>query len=430
MSYISQADSMSCKQSFSWDQLKGSDDKSKQTVISIDEANNVVCITGNNEGKNSQIIFKSDVADPTLIVKLEKMNIENVKLSAAGTLTHNDILYVMKNGSDSVEVKKNSVVYGTIFSRDHIKLKGSVVVGSVISAKTLELNEHGRIVCGYDNSDVPLDYCAGEACTLVKNSCTLKLNEPNFVFTKWPERAGDITVQIRVVDTGEVFEFSQDTTGFLDYRDQSTSTYKDRPEFFLPADMYAVLRPIKEAGGSLEMQFVNADGPGGWILCYYSPIGFDIWFNGYVERIYGNFTIDIDGDADSGIGENHGDDEFLHEWFGPSVGILVHDPPADGAVSGEHLLGDMGGEYLDGYDKLASFDLNEDGIISGDELTGFYLWVDANSNAHLDYDLSELTELSDYGIVSIFTNHTDHKSWALLADGTKMMTEDLWFSRR
>jgi hypothetical protein len=215
------------------------------------------------------------------------------------------------------------------------------------------------------------------------------------------------------------------------------------------------------------MQFYSTRrGPGGWNSCIFSPIGIDITRSSKVHMIEGNFSINIDGNQNTSTGFDDGD-EYLNFWFGPQVGILVHDPPnrehganATGEITGAHLIGDMGGQFADGYAKLATFDLNQgtlrsvcfvsmvvsfprilcshfnpihsfnstDGEVSGTELEKFHLWVDANSNAHMDP--GELKTLQQYNIVSLYTMHDCRKSRAILADGTEILTEDLWFSRR
>jgi hypothetical protein len=69
-----------------------------------------------------------------------------------------------------------------------------------------------------------------------------------------------------------------------------------------------------------------------------------------------------------------------------------------------------------------------DGEVSGAELQNFHLWVDANSNAHMD--AGELKSLQQFNIVALYTMHDCRKSRARLANGVEILTEDLWFSRR
>lgn len=123
----------------------------------------------------------------------------------------------------------------------------------------------------------------------------------------------------------------------------------------------------------------------------------------------------------------------MDEWFAPTEGILIDDPNS-GEITGEHLFGDEGSRYEDGYAKLSKLkDKNEDGIISGDELDGLKIWVDLNSNAELD-KVTELFDLNDerldINIESISTVDEKFVSSATQFDGTDIMTEDLWFKER
>ena len=79
------------------------------------------------------------------------------------------------------------------------------------------------------------------------------------------------------------------------------------------------------------------------------------------------FDIDADGQMDT------------IEWFdGSGDGILVDMSKIgeDGSIDGSALFGDEGGKYTNGYDKLATHDANGDGVVSGDELANFGVWVD------------------------------------------------------
>jgi len=138
------------------------------------------------------------------------------------------------------------------------------------------------------------------------------------------------------------------------------------------------------------------------------------------------FDIDADGDVDT------------VEWFkGAGDGILVNMAKIgpNGEINGEALFGDQGGKFANGYAKLAGFDANGDAMISGDELKGLGLWVD-NGDAVLQD--GELRSAAEFGIASISTDMSiayDAKgrelmqSFALTADGEKILTEDVWFSQ-
>jgi len=66
------------------------------------------------------------------------------------------------------------------------------------------------------------------------------------------------------------------------------------------------------------------------------------------------------------------------EWVGPTDGLLVH-PKADGTVDGTCLFGNATG-YNNGYEQLATLDVNMDGHVSGKELSGLSVWQDKNGN--------------------------------------------------
>lgn len=182
-----------------------------------------------------------------------------------------------------------------------------------------------------------------------------------------------------------------------------------------------------------------------------TPIGLDIDGNGAVDRIYGDFFVDISGD---------GKVEHLHEWFAPSEGILLHAAMAmndglissghfartadatpfqdatdarelihnSGAVTGKHLFGDMGALFDNGFEKLAMKDSDHNGVVIGSELGGLAIWVDSNSNAKVD--AGELNSLMSFGIVGLSTipDEGTFISRAMLADGSTMMMEDLFFA--
>jgi len=261
-------------------------------------------------------------------------------------------------------------------------------------------------------------------------SCVLKRASSLFKFDEWPERE-DVYIQIRLAGTDTVYNFKRETTGFPG--EGGVDNYGNAAEFYvcghaINRDDESTWCPEFKAmyyaqtgmgGQGIDMQFVSERGPGGWNSCKYSPIALDVINKGSVDRIYGDFAIDIDGS---------GDLEELNEWFGPDEAILVHNVTYDTIVTGTHFFGDMGGKYSDGYQKLANlFDKNKDNKISGPELEGFKLWIDANSNALLD--AGELHELKDYEVTEIGTVHDgNHVSWAKMK-GQIIMTEDLWFSR-
>lgn len=171
-----------------------------------------------------------------------------------------------------------------------------------------------------------------------------------------------------------------------------------------------------------HLRFVDSHGnAGAWRQCVnYTPIAIDVDRSGAVEHIEGTFVIDITAD---------GNPETLSEWFAPTEAILIDTKHAitGGVVTGHHLFGDMGRTYVDGFEKLALLDENDDGVVSGDELDGLALWIDSNSNALLEEE--EKFELKDFDIVSISVVHDHFISEAVLGDGSTLVVEDKWFVR-
>ena len=240
-----------------------------------------------------------------------------------------------------------------------------------------------------------------DSCVLKRGAQLMKF-EPNY-----PAMEKDVYAEVYVVKTGNTYQFRNfDTT---------------LPEF--KVEDQAIFLEMK-FGEELWLRFVSPRGPGGWNTCRYSPIGLDLDGDRQVSRIGGEFRIDITGDG--AVVED------LNEWFAPTEGILINNKKKvkkDGIVTGVHLMGDQGGEFTDGFAKLAGYDKDGNGIVEGKELKDFMVWVDANSNARVDFDLGEMHTLEEYGIVGLHTTHNNMISTAILKNGGEMMMEDLWFSR-
>jgi hypothetical protein len=179
-----------------------------------------------------------------------------------------------------------------------------------------------------------------DSCVL-KRALQIQRYSPNWVH----EEVG-VYVEIQVMSTMNIYKFGNVPGAVAPIPDESLAEF--------PIGNEQVFLEMKN-GGSIQLRFVSPRGPGGWNTCRYSPIAFDINNSGEVERLTGlNFTFDITGD-------DKGDLENLHEWFGPHEGILVYlgrelmnkDLETSIAISGKELMGDMGGQYADGFDKLA-----------------------------------------------------------------------------
>ena len=157
--------------------------------------------------------------------------------------------------------------------------------------------------------------------------------------TWWDSEVG-VYVELQVKKTGNIYKWGN-VTGALGPTSQA--------EF--PINNDKVLQEIRDGNG-IQMRFGSARGLSGWTKCAYDPVAFDLDMNGNIDIIDNlEFQMDITGD---------GVTETLHQWFGPHEGILLFlgkklknkDLASSIAVSGQQLMGDMGGQYADGYDKL------------------------------------------------------------------------------
>ncbi|MCI9888316.1 VaFE repeat-containing surface-anchored protein [Micrococcales bacterium 31B] len=86
-------------------------------------------------------------------------------------------------------------------------------------------------------------------------------------------------------------------------------------------------------------------------------------------------------------------------WLAGGDGFLV-EPSADGSVTSIDNL--FGGALGEGYAKLADRDLNADGKLTGAELAGLKVWVDADGD-HVARS-EEIKDLADYAITSVSVN--------------------------
>ncbi|MHB2019026.1 MAG: hypothetical protein ACYCW6_18925, partial [Candidatus Xenobia bacterium] len=112
---------------------------------------------------------------------------------------------------------------------------------------------------------------------------------------------------------------------------------------------------------------------------------------------------------------------LLMEWIGPHDGLLV-EPKVDGSVDGSCLFGSQGG-WSNGYEKLSMRDANHDGKLTGDELKGLAVWVDANGNGQADP--GELKTLDELGITEIDLQHVGFRS-SFVMNGKKHTMWDWW----
>jgi hypothetical protein len=198
--------------------------------------------------------------------------------------------------------------------------------------------------CANPADDLP--ECTGPFCQATQ-TCTLRRGLKQLRFDSWPavplEEREQIFIQVMIIDTGEIFNFTHNTTGFPGkvLNGVVPDNFFIRPSFYVEntATFNALYNAQSRDG--IAMQFYSTvRGPGGWNACVFSPIGIDISKSGFVKMIEGNFSINIDGNHNTSTGFEEGD-EYLNFWFSPDVGILVHDPPVEtGQVTGQHLLGE------------------------------------------------------------------------------------------
>ncbi|MBI6547145.1 MAG: fibronectin type III domain-containing protein, partial [Cyanobacteria bacterium NC_groundwater_1444_Ag_S-0.65um_54_12] len=90
------------------------------------------------------------------------------------------------------------------------------------------------------------------------------------------------------------------------------------------------------------------------------------------------------------------------EWVGPKSGLLVWDPEHFGRInSAKQLFGNhtWEQEWKDGYEPLATLDSNQDGQLTGDELSKLAVWQDRNSNA--SSEPGEVMPVTKLGIEAI-----------------------------
>ena len=149
-----------------------------------------------------------------------------------------------------------------------------------------------------------------------------------------------------------------------------------------------------------------------------TPIALDVDSSGAVESIVGDFAFDMDGD---------GIDENLMQWFAPTDGILIYKDFGK-VISGEHLFGDTGKKFSDGFAKLSVEDVNGDGVLAGKELEALAIWTDRNSNTVVDG--GEISTLESHSIEKLSVEHYKYSARASLSTGKTMLMRDLLFPIR
>jgi hypothetical protein len=131
----------------------------------------------------------------------------------------------------------------------------------------------------------------------------------------------------------------------------------------------------------------------------------------------------------------------LTGWIAPGSGFLVYDINSDGIIyNGAELFGNntllKNGQYAaNGFEALADWDDNKDGIINSDDAIWSLLmiWCDIDGSGF------ELYSLSDFDIVGIYTGYTssdyvdpngnEHRQIGsfIRSDGSTGTAVDVWF---
>lgn len=113
--------------------------------------------------------------------------------------------------------------------------------------------------------------------------------------------------------------------------------------------------------------------------------------------------------------------EDVIEWVSPNDGILLM-PGETANIDGTSLFGNTDG-YKDGYEKLASFDKNNDGKLTGEELKGMNVWIDENSDGKAN--AKEIKTLASLKITELAVTHKTYVS-SFIQNGQRKYSWDWW----
>ena len=97
-------------------------------------------------------------------------------------------------------------------------------------------------------------------------------------------------------------------------------------------------------------------------------------------------------------------------WVSPGTAILVWDPQSRGVItSARQLFGSYSFEIFrrNGFEALEALDDNEDGVLSGGELSGIRVWIDADGEGICHP--GDVHDLSEFGIMSIAVHPTSYE---------------------
>ncbi|HPZ06663.1 MAG TPA: hypothetical protein PL110_01000 [Candidatus Eremiobacteraeota bacterium] len=209
-------------------------------------------------------------------------------------------------------------------------------------------------------------------------------------------------------------------TGYNTTHEPDAGVGRELFTYATSSDYYIYTGSVQKQVGSQTITYNYKCSSIGWS----SPIVLDLNGDGKLDASGGNWLphngfvdgvktvrFDIDGDGF----------EDIVEWVSANDGLLIM-PGEENIVDGTSFFGNNDG-YNDGYEKLASFDTNKDGVLSGSELNGMKVWIDENGDGKAAK--SELKSLSSLGITEISTTATGFKS-SFVQNGQRKYSWDWW----
>lgn len=154
----------------------------------------------------------------------------------------------------------------------------------------------------------------------------------------------------------------------------------------------------------------------------YSPIVLDLDGDGKIEASNGQYLAH-DSFSDKVVAFDFFGNGFpvLTEWVGANDGLLCR-PNADGSVKGTNLFGIANG-FDNGYEEMASLDVDNSGSLEGAELKELRVWTDVNANGIAE--ANELKTLDELGITSIKVSHNNYAS-TFVRNGQTFKSFDWW----
>ena len=154
----------------------------------------------------------------------------------------------------------------------------------------------------------------------------------------------------------------------------------------------------------------------------YSPIVLDLDGDGKIEASNGQYLAH-DSFSDKVVAFDFFGNGFpvLTEWVGANDGLLCR-PNADGSVKGTNLFGIANG-FDNGYEEMASLDVDNSGSLEGAELKELRVWTDINANGIAE--ANELKTLDELGITSIKVSHNNYAS-TFVRNGQTFKSFDWW----